>query len=325
MAGADRAGLLQGRRPAAGSPWSTSTGVPAPGTWSGCSTRAAGAASADRGRPERSETTNSTRNTPTTRASAPRSRGRADCIAGPPIQDRIPSRSLQHRRDSTPMCRDLAIDRQVGTDPAREYDQRHHPDEDDDQQPRPEQVASPRFHRSPSPRRARSASPAAYSTVISVEFPSGRNVVWTWHSGRSPCESSTRDPSSSGSERSSVDHAASSRGLAVPARDLVDGGLGLVRGADRLVGRVATLAPGYVGKSSGTESRITPQSVLVVVGLWVSTGPGSTVWPPGTARRGRRIGVVGGRGCVGDRRCRWQRSRRRDARRPARVGAADDR
>jgi hypothetical protein len=28
---------------------------------------------------------------------------------------------------------------------------------------------------------------------------------------------------------------------------------------------------------------MTPQSVTVVVGLWVAGGPGLTVWPPGTA------------------------------------------
>ena len=48
------------------------------------------------------------------------------------------------------------------------------------------------------------AHPAANSTVIIVDPPAGRKVVWTRHSGTSACESSTREPSSSGSDRSSV-------------------------------------------------------------------------------------------------------------------------
>src|SRR5262245_2230241 len=46
---------------------------------------------------------------------------------------------------------------------------------------------------------------------------------------------------------------------------------------------------------------MTPQSVLVVVGLWVAGGPGSTVWPPGTGvGAGSSVGSPLGGAAVGE-------------------------
>src|SRR4051812_42661313 len=251
--GASRSPATTSRSSApAGSRSCTATGSPARGISSACTTDQ---------RPTATVTANSTRNSPTTSTSIPRSRGRVDCTG-----------RLQRG----------------------EHEEHDTHDQDERQQRGPDPVAELWSHglRRPSAQPP-PAQPAPYNRTIIVDPPAGRNVAWIRHSGRSELTSRTREPSSSGVDRLSIVKPAASRRSRYHVETAPTSAPTDHAPLFGPSGRAAGGAAGYRGKLWGAVSRIVPKSVTVVP-AFPGGGPGWSAGTPGTGVRGG-VGWPGGR------------------------------